>query len=116
MNFGIALSDTAKLITSIVGLVFVGVVLWWASTFLTAKKQLAEIRTTDARIERSAKAANVKAKARDNAADTFTAANQQQAAALAKALDHATPENDFDDALRADYFRVLNDALRGAQR
>ena len=116
MNPFAALSDTAKLISSIVGLVIVGALLWWGSTFFTAKKKLAEIKATDARIERSAKAANVKAKARDNAADTFTTANQQQAAALAKALDHATPDNDFDDALRADYFRVLNDALRGPQR
>lgn len=113
MNPCTALSDTAKLVTSIIGLVLVGALLWWVSTFFTAKATLKEIKQTDARITRANAANNAEAKARDAATDTMTTATEQQAATLAKALDN--DKADFDGASRAEYFRVLNRALRGRE-
>jgi len=113
MNPFAAASDAVKLAASLLGLVLLAGAVWWLSTFATAKSALKEIKATDARITRANKTSDAAAKARDTVADAAAALTQQQAEALAKDLNE-TP--DFDDARRVDYLRLLNDALRGAQR
>lgn len=113
MNPFAAASDTVKLISSIVGLVLLAALMWWASTFFTAKATLKEIKATDVRIGRANAVNNAEAKTRDNQTDALTTATEQQARALAKALDN--DKSDFDAANRAEYFRVLNRSLRGRE-
>jgi len=108
-----AASDTVKLVSSVVGLVLLALALWWASTFFTAKATLKEIKAADARITRANAVNNAEAKTRDRETDALTTATEQQARALAKALDN--DKSDFDAASRAEYFRVLNRALRGRE-
>lgn len=114
MNPLATLDATAKLIITGIAVVLLALAGWWLSGFFTAKAQLKEIRKTDARIERAQRATDAQAKARDNAADAHATANQQQASALAKDLAHENAV--FDTAAAAQYLRVLNDALRGAER
>lgn len=114
MNVLDGISSGVKLALSFVALVLVGFVLWWASTFVTAKATLEEYDRADAAIAKGNKSANAAAKARDAADKAFYTANTTQATALANELTHEDAV--FDDRARAEYFRVLNAALRGPER
>lgn len=113
MNIFAVESAVFKLAASLAGLVLLAGLMWWASTFSTAKATLEEIKATDVRIGRANAVNNAEAKTRDNQTDALTTATEQQARALAKALDN--DKADFDAASRAEYFRVLNRSLRGRE-
>mgnify|MGYP000860116106 CR=1 FL=1 len=107
------LSAAVKLTLTLVALVLVGLLLWWLSTFFSAKTELKAIRRGDAAIAAQAKVNNAKARARDAETDALATATRQQADALAKDL--ARENARFDSAARAEYYRLLNHALRGAE-
>lgn len=114
MNPLATLSDTAKLVLSLLALALVALVVWWFSGLLGAKAQIKEIRATDKRIAAAHKTADGEARARDRATDAQAAQITTRADALAKELSHADAV--FDARAAGEYFRLLNDALRGTER
>lgn len=114
MNPFAALNDTAKLVlTGLAILVVVGGLLFVFSLFGDRAENKAR-KAADGRIAKSAKTADAAAKKRDAVSADFFKKNADESQVLQKVLSH--DEADFDDAARAEYFRVLNNALRGPQR
>lgn len=114
MNVFSTMTDTVKLIIAGVALLILILVVTFVFSLFGDRAKLKEVKATDTRIAKTNTAGAKVAAKRDNASNAFFIANAQQATALAKELDDA--ENDFNDADRAVYFRVLNDSLRGPDR
>jgi len=113
MNPFAAMTDTVKLIGAGVALLILLAVAVGIFSLFGDRAKLKEIKATDTRIEKQNTAsAKVSAK-RDTATTKFFAAAQADATATAKEISNAPT---FDDSARDDYYRVLNNALRGPQR
>lgn len=110
-----ALSDTAKLISSIVGLVVVGALLWWGSTFFTAKATVKGIKKTGDALTAAAKTSDAAAAKRNAAAVADDAAIAKQITAL-KDTKNETLRADLARPLPPEWVRLANCALRGSER
>lgn len=107
------LSAGAKLLASGAMLLIVCVIGFGVYSLFSDRAQLKAIKRGDAAIAAGNKQANKTAEKRDNARDAYHAALASQAAAAAKEIEN---DEDFGPDARAVYFRVWDDALRGAKR
>lgn len=115
MNPFAALSDTAKLVTSIIGLVLVGLALWWDSTFFTAKATVKGIKKTGDALTAAAKESDTAAAKRNAAAVADDVAIAKQIIAL-KETKNETLRADLARPLPPEWVRLANCALRGTER
>ena len=114
MNPFTALNDTAKLVLTGLAILAVVAGLLFVRSLFDARAKLKELDRINAAIGRGDKAADAAAKKRAATSAEFFKKNADESHVLGKALSHA--DADFDDAARAEYYRVLNNALRGPQR
>lgn len=114
MNVFATLSDTAKLVLSGFTLIIVFAIGLGVYSLFNDRARMKEIKRVDKSIVKSDKAADAAAKKRDAVTADFFKQNAAESQVLEKVLSH--DEADFDDAARAEYLRVLNNALRGPQR
>lgn len=109
-----AITDTVRLIASGIALIFLIAVGLGVYSLFGDRAALKEIKRVDKVIATGDKTADAAAKKRAATSAEFFKKNAEESHVLGKALSHA--DADFDDAARAEYYRVLNDALRGPQR
>ena len=108
------ITDTVRLVLAGIAFVIVVAIGLGMYSLFNDRARMKEIKRVDKSIVKSDKAADAAAKRRDAVTADFFKQNAAESQVLEKVLSH--DEADFDDAARAEYLRVLNNALRGPQR
>jgi hypothetical protein len=109
-NFAASTVATIKLVAM---LSVVVLVLGYVGNVFYKANKLDKIVQRDSQTSKALKSMGVEAKKQKTKETTYFAKNEASAGQLTKELSNEKAK--FDDRARAEYFRVLNDALRGAE-